>query len=681
MKNYKPPLSIFFVWHPADNDKVTPLVNHCSRMLQRDITKPFSRAMNLPIFFRTTSKKGIPSDIYTASKHVLIFAFVSTKVAADIEWTAYLKMLSQKKGIRFIAVALDKNAYSLNSVLEDKNFIRLTDFDHQHEESFFFINISHEIYRYALNEQFSEMALGKVNAIKLFLSHSKRDDWASALAVELKHLIDNSTMRNFFDAQDIPPGYNFDSQITGHIKESTLIAIHSDSYSSRYWCQREIMCAKEGKRPILAVDCLDDSEDRRFTYSANIPAIHVSAQCNLKKKQLLRILSFALLETVRFNYNNLLLNAYKKCGWFDKDSIILPRPPEATDVLELIKKSKGKLTVRCKSLVYPEPSVYAEEHSLLKKLNVKANTPLTFDAESLTDISVGITISNPSEEELIEIGQSSRHLIQLSQDMARHLLARNATLAYGGDLRPNGFTEFVFEEAAILQERIKTKNIHVDNYIAWPIYKNDTDDLTLWKAKYRNVASMIEIPPPCDVVNLIPSHDTYLNPTNTENLFIWSRCLTEMRNKMVNKCTVRICAGGSTQTKMSIMPGVLQEIIIAIKKNKPIYLLGGYGGITSSICQMLKSGRKPEQLTYDWQIQHSAGYRDLLDYASKKGIQYSADYDAIAKTILAFGIDKISKSNGLSQADNFRLFNTSFVDESLHLILKGLKKVKRDLKI
>ena len=213
----------------------------------------------------------------------------------------------------------------------------------------------------------------------------------------------------------------------------------------------------------------------------------------------------------------------------------------------------------------------------------------------------------------------------------------------------------------------------MDNYIAWPIYKNDTDDLKLWKAKYRNVASMIEIPPPSDVSSLIPNRESYLPPTNPENLFVWSRCLTEMRNEMIDKCTARICAGGKHSAYMGIMPGVLQEIIIAIEKNKPIYLLGGYGGITSTVCQMLKSGRVPEQITRDWQIQHNAGYNDLLDYASEKGTRYSADYDAIAKIILEFGLDKLSEGNGLSQADNLKLFDTPFVDEALHLILKGLK--------
>ena len=110
-------------------------------------------------------------------------------------------------------------------------------------------------------------------------------------------------MQNFFDTTDIAPGYKFDTEICGYIKDSTIIAIHSDSYSSRYWCQREIICAKENKRPLLAVNCLNDFEDRRFTYSSNIPVINISNNDYSNKTAHLRILSFSLLETIRNLYN------------------------------------------------------------------------------------------------------------------------------------------------------------------------------------------------------------------------------------------------------------------------------------------------------------------------------------------------------------------------------------------
>ena len=51
-------------------------------------------------------------------------------------------------------------------------------------------------------------------------------------------------MQRFFDANEISPGFKFDQEIENHIKNSTIIAIESDAYSSRYWCQREILSAK-----------------------------------------------------------------------------------------------------------------------------------------------------------------------------------------------------------------------------------------------------------------------------------------------------------------------------------------------------------------------------------------------------------------------------------------------------
>lgn len=273
MSDYKPPLSLFFVWHPADNKIVKPLFDFCFRMLQRDVEKPFSRSMNLPIFYRTSSTNEIPSTIIQSSKNVLIFAFLSLEVAADSKWTDYLGTLCKINDARLIPIALDKNAFVLNEIFGGLNFIRMFEYLEEYKEAYFFINIAHEIYRYALNKNFEQESPGKTNAIKLFLSHSKWDDWAVKLTNDLKNIIDSSAMRSFFDAPDIAPGYKFCDEIEGHIKESTVISIHSDSYSSRYWCQREIISAKDMKRPIVAVDCLSVYEDRRFTYSANIPAM------------------------------------------------------------------------------------------------------------------------------------------------------------------------------------------------------------------------------------------------------------------------------------------------------------------------------------------------------------------------------------------------------------------------
>jgi hypothetical protein len=327
---------------------------------------------------------------------------------------------------------------------------------------------------------------------------------------------------------------------------------------------------------------------------------------------------------------------------------------------------------KCKSIVYPEPPLYTEELNFLSRLGIKVSTPLTIDFCSLHGKSVGISISEPTDEELISIGQYNKHLVQLSQDIARHLLARKATLLYGGDLRQNGFTQFIFEEAQALKIRMQSQNsIHIKNYIAWPIYKNDATDAKIWKAEYKPIAEMVELPYPDDVKDLVPSEDYFLPPTNSQNLFVWSRCLTEMRKKMIKDSNARICAGGKHKGYKGRMPGVLEEIIIAIEMKCPLFLLGGFGGVTASVCKLIQNDMTPEELTQEWQIQNNAGYKELLDFCLSRDSKHLVDYNLIAETIKSSDL-----RNGLSKEENYKLFTTPFIDEALNLILKGLKSLQ-----
>lgn len=668
--NYSPPLSIVFIWHPADAHIVSPIIEYCYSQLSRDINKPFSRSMNMPIFFRTTSQKCLPAKIDIVSDKTLVFVFAS-KEFADDSWVNYISDIPQNDSVIVIPIAIDKLALKLNDIFEGKNFIRAYEFDPQFIKDYLFVSIAHEIYRWALNKDSDKTALGKDSAIKIFISHAKDGKNGIILATDLKRFIDNSQMRHFFDATDIAPGYKFNDEIIGHIKSSTIIAIHSDTYSSRYWCQREILCAKEYNRPIIAVDTLEEFEDRRFPFATNVPGVHVHINSKTTKSDLLRILSSALLETVRFFYSELLLEEYKHEGWIDNDVELRARPPEVSDIEKIFFCDGNDIKYKHKSIVYPEPPLYTEELNFLSGLGIKVSTPLTIDFRPLHGKNVGISISEPSDEELISIGQYNKHLVQLSQDIARHLLARNATLLYGGDLRPSGFTQFIFEEAQALKIRMQSQSsIHIKNYIAWPIYKNDTMDMKIWKAEYKPVAEMVELPYPEDVKDIVPSKDYFLPPTNSQNLFVWSRCLTEMRKKMIEDSNARICAGGRHSGYKGRMPGVLEEIIIAIEMKCPLFLLGGFGGVTASVCKLIQNGIPPEELTQDWQIQNNAGYKELLDFCSSRDSKYSVDYNLIAKIIKSADLN-----NGLSKEDNCRLFTTPFIDEALNLIFKGLRSL------
>ncbi len=359
--NFTQPLSVYFVWHPADECMVRPIVDYCFKLLSRDVKKPFSRSMNLPVFYRTTNKKGIPRNIDSSSGKTIVFIFVSKEVMCDESWIEYLIEISKNQQFEYMPIAIDRSSLSLSKEFGNTNFIRAYDFEATYLNEYMFISIAHEIYRFTLNERYEEKSIGTDTALKIFISHAKDGENGIVLAEALKKFIDNTAMRNFFDATDIAPGYKFDEEIINNIKGSTVIAIHSDIYSSRYWCQRELLCAKENNRPIIAVDTLEDFEDRRFPFASNIPGVHVHLNNETTKKDILRILIASLLETVRYFYAKALLNEYKICGLIDANTEICPRPPEASDILKILSVEGTEIKFKFKKIVYPDPPVYVEE--------------------------------------------------------------------------------------------------------------------------------------------------------------------------------------------------------------------------------------------------------------------------------------------------------------------------------
>jgi hypothetical protein len=66
-----------------------------------------------------------------------------------------------------------------------------------------------------------------------------------------------------------PPGFDFTEEIRENIKRSAILAWQSDEYSSRPWCNIELLVAKECLRPIVVVLGIKEGEERSFPYLGN----------------------------------------------------------------------------------------------------------------------------------------------------------------------------------------------------------------------------------------------------------------------------------------------------------------------------------------------------------------------------------------------------------------------------
>ncbi|WP_299660904.1 hypothetical protein [uncultured Psychromonas sp.] len=667
---YLPPLSISFIWHPLNKDVVQPILDFLQSNLARNKDNPFSRKLNIPLFFYSSqSTNTVPNSFPNINSSINItFVFTSQQTIGVPSWKTYIENSPVTDSTLIVPIAIDSFGLRHGGNIVGINCIRLGDFEALSPEQAVMsvaISMIHEITRrLSCSGDLSEK-VGSESSLKLFLSHCKVGNTGVSYATALKRYIDNSNMTRFFDVNEISPGFSFESEISKHIALSTLVILETDEYSSRYWCQREVLLAKQLSRPIIVVNCLESFEDRIFPASSNVPSLHVEASPDLSLDDVLRVLITALLESLRCTYAHKKLEGFKFASWIPSESLILARPPEMQQVLEL-KSEEKKIDKIC----YPEPPMYEEETSWLAYFNMEAFTPLwrKDDNNIFENFSIGISISDPAYDCGVTDHINPDSLTHLSQDLARHLLARSASIIYGGDLRDNGFTQFILDEARILQERLKQVVCPVKNFLAWPLHL-DSKLIIQFRAKYGDAITLVECiaPEGVDAENFLP-------PNTPDNLLHWSRSLTQMRQDSIRESGVRICAGGKFSNFKGKMPGVLEEIMLTLDSDKPLYLLGGFGGVVGEVSDVLLNKQKMEKLSQIWIQDNQAGYSELQSLAKAKNEHY--DSLRVEKTLLSLDITLLSSKAGLTVTEYCQLMVTPFVDECVHLVMKGIKNLK-----
>jgi SLOG cluster2 len=666
---FSPPLAIHFIWHPSDEEFVVPVLDSVRSYFARDVERPFSRGLNIPLFFYSSGVPTCPPS-HVPHQHAgknVIFVFTSVNTIGYKSWDTYIRGLPQSKHMTLLPVALDEKSLMQGSSgsLDALHFIRSYQWPPKNRVQNAILALAHEIYRHGFIE-IEGTDVGRSSSINIFLSHAKAGNIGRLHAEAIKSFIDNTNMSLFFDTTGISPGFKFGEEIIKNIKQSTMITITSDAYSSRYWCQREILCAKEYHRPMLAVDCRREFEDRIFPAGSNIPCVHVTPEAPLHEEDILRILVATILETIRHHHTLDSLQFYKSQGWIATDCTIISRPPELSDVLKT--KNTGK-----KCICYPEPPVYEEEAGWHSEIGVETFTPVwsSSEQESFKNFRVGISISTPLADSYFSHHLHENHLMRLAQDVARHLLARASTLLYGGDLRKNGFTQFILDEAIALKNRLNTDKIYVENHLAWPLYVS-TPEVIDWRAMYSAVMDTVEHIIPQDVIGNV-DEKVFLTPSDISSKYIWSRCLTTMRSESISCSDARICAGGILSGYKGKMPGVLEEILIAIDNKKPIYLLGGFGGVVKEVCESITSKAVTTPLTEKWQISQDGDYQNLQAQAAIDSNH--ADYRQIAAVVEGIDIGEQAVRAGLAKEEYVRLLKSPFVDECVHIIIKGLRNL------
>lgn len=666
-------------WHPEFVDGKDYAESFFS-YFNREKTDPLSRGIGIPVYYRTGDK---PIDIdLTNSMYNAIILLISSDMVVSKTWANYIDTLVEKINVSngnsiIYPVAITKSSFKISSKLSEKNFIRL--YEKQEKIDFLLSRTTHELCRLLygkerLDDISQDNSPQSPPSLKLFISHAKEDgvDVAKQLSIYLQS---ETALKTFFDSNDIAIGYEFAHVIEANIKDSVLLVIHSDKYSSREWCRKEVILAKKHNRPIVVVNLYNEGEDRSFPYMANLKIIRFNQ--SLKRDQMFeKIIFLTLKETLRFKYQQMYIQYFvRKLKIEVNIGAILSYPPELLSLL-FVDNEKNKFNI------YPDPPLSEEEIEILStaKSDSQFITP-TFlplikkiaehkykNINFLQDRNIGISISE--SQNISELGLEHSHLQDALVEFARYLLVCGANLSYGGDVRYDkkfNFAKILFD---LGRNYIKDKKPadKINNYVAYPLNTLLDSDT---KADLEDIANFIEV---------FPSNEFLGNPESTletRTLFdqyIWSRSLTNMREVMNASIDARIIIGGKTKGYKGKYPGVVEEAFIAISSNKPVYLIGSMGGAAKAVVDCL-CGKNPIELTEEYQFD-DIRYRELYNFyneqATKEGLS-PINYGELSNFFNEKGINSLN--NGLSEEENEKLFATTNVTEMISLVLNGLEKL------
>lgn len=374
-------LAICVVHHPG-SDLASQLRSRIYKHYRRDPQKNLGEGgLGLEVEYRSEPMPSrlapIPIDFGRAAATAVV-VILDRELASDAAFANYIADIAALARPLFpratvLAVAVDEEGYRLAHAGETRQWQTL-DARAWPQDTFtrrLFTEVDRHLCRllaaYIEGREHplaSEAQLRRAFARKaqVFLSHSKHDQdrRGVTIALGLKTALAETGADAFFDAIDIPPGTPWEEMLDDAASSHALVAIVTDSYSSRTWCRKEVLAAKRAGVPIVVASCLEDIEERGFPYAGNVPIVQMLPDPAARTPQLVGRLFDEVLRNLVWRCNTI--------GLTPLDVLFHPRAPELVSLAYLERDTAEEGRPSPLTVVYPGVPLGAEEEELFQAI-------------------------------------------------------------------------------------------------------------------------------------------------------------------------------------------------------------------------------------------------------------------------------------------------------------------------
>jgi hypothetical protein len=212
--------------------------------------------------------------------------------------------------------------------------------------------------------------------LTVFISHTLRAGRGEEADVPLliervRSLIAHTRLGDFFDANDLQPGGDWNEQLRAGAATGALLAIRTDLYASRAWCQREMLIAKRHGMPVVILDALGQGEERGSFLMDHVPRVPVRhTPAGWQDSD------------IRRGLNLLVDDCLKRALWRRQGELAAERPdlkvawwaPHAPEPATLVawleaERVAGRLAgSRSLRILHPDPPLGADELAILQQM-------------------------------------------------------------------------------------------------------------------------------------------------------------------------------------------------------------------------------------------------------------------------------------------------------------------------
>lgn len=256
-------------------------------------------------------------------------------------------------------------------------------------------------------------------------------------------------------------------------------------------------------------------------------------------------------------------------------------------------------------------------------------------------------------------------------------------LAYGGHLGSAGYTVRLADllyDPTIEQLRGEPapeagQPAELVAYLAWPNASTPVDIARLNSGSalvdVRRCARPDGLDETLDAA-FIATPSTEIPVNSAMRRFAWSRGLTIMRQQQTEDAAARVVVGGrlgpTGDGYRGRMPGVLEEALLSIRAERPLYLVGSFGGCARLIFDALEGRTRPE---LHWDYQKVAPFSEELRLLYQQRGEPWDEYDTIVNELKKCGLAGLK--NGLTKEENRELVTTRSAERIIELVIMGLQ--------